>query len=388
MTRASGARIPVLLVAALLASPAPAAPAAPVVTAGEPVRTVFAAPRDACDGDDTPDAPVRAFRTAEGPVRLFGLHMKNRSLTGPDLAHLAIDCAPALESRHDPDPAAYDDASWITATWTADGRTVTALIHHEYQASEHPGRCRFADYMRCWYNTVLGARSTDGGARFRRAPEPVVAAAPFPQDVGQGRHRGFFNPSNIVAEGGRAFMLAATTGWDGQPDGTCLFRNPDPADPTGWRAFDGRGFTIRYADPYRSRALPEAPCKPVGPFPGPVGSLTKLRGSGEWLAVFQAKADAGRFPVPGFYAAASRDLVDWSEPRLVLPGATLYDDPCGSGGRLIAYPSVLDPADPSRNFDRAGSTPELFYTELAVEGCTVSGPRSLLRRPLRIGMRP
>ncbi len=381
-----------LLCIVMVAGPGPAGSAtptpAPLVKLGGPASIVFAAPRDACDGDDVPDAPSRAFRKADGSVRLFGLHTKNRSLKGSDLDHLAIDCAPSLISHADPDPAAYDDESWITATWTEDGRTIDALVHHEYQASEHPGRCALAEYMPCWFNTVLGARSTDGGVRFVKDDRPVVASAPFRQDVGQGRHRGFFNPSNIFSDGQDAYFLASTTGWEGQASGVCLFRTATPGDPQSWRAYDGKSFTVRYADPYRSAVPAPHPCAPVGPFPAPVGAVVRLRASGDWLAVFQAKADEKFFPVSGFYVAASRDLIAWSDPRLLLPGPTLYDDPCRSGPQLIAYPSILDSRDPSRNFDRAGQHPDLYYTTLAVEGCTVTSRRTLLRRPLVIGAGP
>ncbi len=373
----------------LLAGPgagwAASTPASPAIGLGGSPVVVFAAPRDQCDGDDVPDAPLRAFRTDHGTVRAFGLHTENRGLAGPDLLTLRIDCRPALVSHGNPDPAGYDDQRWVAATWTPDGRAIAALVHHEYQGNEHPGRCRFTEYLACWFNTVLGASSTDGGALFRTSTNPaVVASAPFKQDVDQGRQRGFFNPSNIVTTGSYSFFMASTTGWDGQPSGVCLFRTGTPADLRSWRAYDGFDYTIRYSDPYRSRALPRYPCAPVAPFQAPVGSLVRQRSTGTWVAVFQAKADARLFPVPGFYTAASRDLVNWSAPRLLLQGFTLYDDPCKSGGQLISYPSILDPADPSRNFDATGDHPDLFYVTLAVQGCEVTGRRTLLRRTLSL----
>src|SRR3954453_8906150 len=89
---------------------------------------------------------------------------------------------------------------------------------YEYQANHHAGRCKAKEYLACWYNTVLAVASSDGGASFPRPKTPqVVAAAPFRQEVGQGRHRGFFNPSNIVTDGALRYMFAATTGWGRQP---------------------------------------------------------------------------------------------------------------------------------------------------------------------------
>lgn len=372
----------------LFGAPAGAAepPLAAVTLVGAP-ETVFSAVRDACDRDDMPDAPVRTFRAADGTVAMFGLHTMNRALRGPDFGGLRIECRPALPSAGNEDPAAYDDASWIAATWTADGRAVSALIHHEYQANTHPGRCGRTEYLACWYNSVVAASSGDGGRTFARAAPPVVAAgAPFRQETGQGRHRGFFNPSNIVRSEEDHYVLIATTGWAGQESGACLFRSRDPADGGSWRAFDGAGFTVAMGDPYRGGAS-AAPCRTVGPFPAPVGSLVRHRGTGAWLAVFQASA-GGPFPEAGFYVTSSRDLVAWDRPRLLLAGRTLYDDPCTSGGRLVAYPSLVDRGATGRNFDDVGDEAELYYASLRVSGCEVTADRDLLRRKVAITVWP
>ena len=112
------------------ASAAPEPPLSALILTG-PERTLFSASRDACDGADVPDAPARAFRDASGGIALYGLHYRNRALRGPDFEHLRIDCRVVLDSGEKPDPALYDDRSWITATWTEDGTNVAALLHHE-----------------------------------------------------------------------------------------------------------------------------------------------------------------------------------------------------------------------------------------------------------------
>lgn len=388
-------RAPAFLALALLSGPAAAEPAGPPLsslTLVGPPTTMFRAPRDACDGVDLPDAPLRAFRDAAGGVVAFGLHHRNRALRGPDLDRLKLDCAVVLESGHRPDPALYDDRSWITATWTEDGRTVAALIHHEYHADAHPGRCRVQNLMACWYNTVTALASRDGGRSFTRPELPaVVAGAPFTQDVGQTRHRGFFNPSNIVGDGRWRYALIATTGWNrpgsDQAAGVCLFRSDDPGDPRRWRAWTGGGFTAAFPDPYRSRIKLADTCRPVGPFPGPVGAVVRHRGSGAYVAVFMAAA-GGEFPRSGFYWTSSRDLITWDRPRLLLAGTTLYDDPCGAQGELIAYPSLIDPGATGRNFDDVGERALLTYATLRTEGCTVTAERDLVRRPVAIRVWP
>jgi hypothetical protein len=373
-----------IVVCIAIASASAAEPPLVAVTPVGPPVLVFASPKHSCDGHDAPDAPARAFRDAKGEIVLFATHYRNRALRGPSFDKLKIDCRVVLEASGSEDPAAHDDKAWITATWTEDGKRVDALLHHEYQANRHPGRCKAKDYMSCWYNTVLGAVSTDGGLNFARPAIPqVVAAAPFRQEVGQGRHRGFFNPSNIFTDGAFHYFFAATTGWDGQPYGACLFRSDGVADPASWRAWDGKSFSIRFPDPYRGGDKPGRACRPIEPFPAPVGAVVRHRPSGAWVAVFQAKANGGRFPQSGFYAAASRDLLSWDAPRLVLAGKTLYDEPCGAGG-LIAYPSLLDRDAVGRNFDDAGDGAELFHSELKVEGCEVTSERRLVRRSVAI----
>ena len=357
-----------------------------------PPTTVFKAGRDACDGADVPDAPARAFRDASGSVALFGMHYRNRAMRGPDLDHLKLDCTVVLDSGEKADPALYDDRSWITATWTEDGRAVAALVHHEYQANEHEGRCTAKVYMACWYNTVVAAASADGGRSFTRATPPaVVAGAPFRQEVGQGRHRGFFNPSNIVGDGRWRYALISTTGWEAaggdQPAGVCLFRTDRPSDPTRWRAWTGLGFTATFPDPYRKPSLLSETCKPVGPFPAPVGAVVRHRGSGAWIAVFMASA-GGVFPQSGFYWTTSSDLLAWDQPRLLLAGPTLYDDACAAAGDLVAYPSLLDPGATGRNFDDVGDTALLTYATLRHEGCTVTSERDLVRRIVAIKVWP
>ena len=388
MVRAIGRAGSLWLLVACVAGAHAAEPPLAAVTLVGATETVFSAKRDACDGDDVADVSARAFREADGGIALFALHTMNRALRGPDFDHLRIECRSPLPSAGTPDPARYDDASWITATWTDDGRAVEALVHHEYQANTHPGRCSAGSYLACWYNSVTALASTDGGRSFQaRTPPAVVAAAPFRQEVGQGRHRGFFNPSNIVGEGRLRYFLASTTGWSGQDSGPCLFRSATPHDPASWLAYDGRGFAARFPDPYRGVPKPVT-CKPLEPFPAPVGGVVRHRGTGAWIAVFQASADGGRFPQPGFYTTSSRDLIRWDEPRLLLAGTTLYDDPCRSGGRLIAYPALIDRDAHGRNFDDAGDTADLYFASLRVEGCTVTAERDLVRRRVTLRILP
>lgn len=348
---------------------------------GKP-EIVFDSAHESCESIDMPDINPRAFRDEHGNVVFFGLYLINRAMRGPDLSHLTIDCHVVLGSGFDPDPAHYNDRNYITATWTADGRNIAALVHHEYHADEH-GRCADKTALGCWYNTILAYRSTNDGRDFVKAVPLVVASAPFAQNVGQGRHRGFFNPSNIFSDGKYEYFFAATTGWDGQADGACLFRSAAPLNSGSWRAYDGRGFTIRYADPYRASIGTIPACATIAPFLFPVGAVVRLRNSDVWIAVFQARRNNDVFPVDGFYYATASDLTHWSVPRLLHAGKTLFSDLCNAGNAVIAYPSLLDPHAQGRNFDNVGGDAYLYYTVIQLADCA-TGHRLLMRQKISI----
>ena len=355
---------------------------------GKP-ELVYDPKRDACKPNDIPDVNARAFRAADGSVTLTALHFVNRALRGPDLDHLKLDCAVVLDSKQSPDPAQYDGRRFITSLWSDDGTHVAALVHNEYHAEHFPGRCAFSEDLPCWYNTILAFRSDDSGRTFAESKPLVVAAAPFRQEAEQGRHRGFFNPSNVFAHGIHKYAFISTTGWSGQPYGACLFRNDDPLNSAGWRAFDGSAFSIRYDDPYAGKGRAPASCAPLAPFGFPVGAVVRHRGSGTYIAVWEAPKNESDRPVDGFYAATSRNLVDWSAPRLILAGRTMMGSACapdGSGrdGSVIAYPSILDTKAQGRNFDDVGDEAWLYYAAIRAEGCTPGADRVLLRQKIGI----
>ncbi len=336
--------------------------------------------RDACAPIDVPDINPRAYRDARDQVVMFAMHFQNRALRGPNLTHLKLDCHVALDSAFDANPAHYDDRRYIAATWTTNGRDVSALIHEEYHADDHK-TCRVGDSLGCWFNTVLAFHSADGGASFAPSAPLVVASAPFRQDVEQGRHRGFFNPSNMFADGRYTYALISTTGWTSQAPGNCLFRTTNPADAGSWRAFDGKGFNVRFGNPYTSRPRP-SPCQTIAPFLFPVGAVVHDVTHRVWIAVFQAAA-GGPYPLEGFYYATGTDLLHWSEPRLLMAGHTIYGNLCQAGASIINYPSILDPTSSSRNFDVIGAQPLLFFDIIAIENCQTA-QRLLVYRPLKL----
>lgn len=351
-----------------------------VVQEGRP-ETVYDWKRQRCAQWDIPDTPLRAFRDARGQVVAFASDADNRGFTGPDLARLTHRCAKAFEGARDPDPAARSYLSYIAATWTDDGKRVAALVHDEYHAERMPGRCRFSAAMQCWYNVITGAVSNDGGKTFHAArPPALIAGPPFGQDAGQGRHRGFFNPTNIVRLGPSHYFLAHTTGWDGQAAGSCLFRTRDPFDFGSWRGFDGAGFGARAVDPYHAKGSGYAACKPV--HSGAVNAIAWHARSQRFVALWMVEK-APDAPRGGVRYAWSRDLIAWEPARTLIALPAFFRSDCGDTERY-GYPALLDPEPGARNFDRIGDSPWLYLVRMRVTQCHNGPERDLVRMRLKL----
>ena len=128
----------------------------------------------------------------------------NRPFLRPAITRLQV----GLQGKHLVDPAQFDDRTWVAATWTFDGVTVSALGHNEYHADQFPGHCQFKTYRECQYNAIVPLSSWDGGRSFAQTRYPApIAAPPMKSDVDQGRPRGYVNPSNIVFHDGYYYTL-------------------------------------------------------------------------------------------------------------------------------------------------------------------------------------
>ena len=76
---------------------------------------------------------------------------------------------------------------------------------------------------------------------------------------------------------------------------------------------------------------------------------------------------------------ASDDLVAWSEPALLWEAPLLWRRDCGAPA-AYAYPSLLDAASPSPNFDTVGEASGSTSSRCrSREGCAVGPERDLIR---------
>jgi hypothetical protein len=353
-------------------------------------EVVFDWSQDACEPDDIPDIPARAFRDAQGRVHLIASHYINRRMTGPDLDHLTHDCSVIMSSHYDPDPATFDDREWIHSTYTLDGETVFGLVHDEYQGHTHPGRCPSGEYFKCWYNAVTLAVSTDGGASFEHAAAPpnhLVAGIPYPYVPDSGP-AGIFQPSNIVhiADEDLYYALLRVQQHQAQPQGTCIMRTTDLADPKSWRAWDGAGFDVRFINPYLepNERPQDHICQPVSyeEIQLMVESLTFNTYLDSFLLVGTAvETDLDGETTSGIYYSTSEDLIYWTPRKLIMEVESRQTHQCGDPDP-VAYPSVLDPDSTSRNFETTGRRAYLYFTRYNYEACKETADRDLVRVPI------
>jgi hypothetical protein len=349
-----------------------ASPGIVVLTLGEP-EVVMRYRGQACEEEDLPDVQTRAFRRSDGRIVLIsGNAPRNRAMVGGDFDSLERDCQPILESADSPDPETFANQEWVLATYR-EGAVVHALVHNEYH-DPVAENCRPGDTSPanpCWYNAITYARSTDEGRTFRQEPAPgrVVAAPPDPWDARSDRGApppyGYFTPSNIVRGPDGAFytVIFAIPRRDEQTNrGACVLRTTDLSDPSGWRAWDGTGWTLRLGSPYADG--PGTPCTFVSrpEIQDLHGSLTYNTYLERYILVGVGARNVPGGVECGFYLSLSRDLVHWTPRRLIREAKQPFPH-CSDGspdGSEI-YPSLIDHRDTSVNFEFTGRTAHLYF---------------------------
>jgi hypothetical protein len=356
-------------------------------TLGAP-EVVFSYRQHRCEVLDLPDMTARAVRMADGTIALYSGNAPNAYASfGPDFASLRRSCVPTLVSDDDHTAASFSNQEWLSTVYR-EGNVYHAIVHNEYHDPVHPN-CKAGDTSPanpCWYNGLTYASSLDGRV-FTQPPAPshVLAGPPQQWDASGARAPGpygYFAPSNIVKrEDGYYYAMFFTIPErdDQQKRGSCVMRTDDLADPARWRAWDGAAFALAMPSPYDRDATGVA-CRIVVPH-GIDGSLTYNTHLQRYIYVGGTGANVNGVVTCGFIYATSTDLIDWSPPG-VLKLAPVPFPPCGSGpnvGREY-YPSLIDHADTSVNFEFTGSTPHLYYMKY-MDGAL---ERDLLRVPVTI----
>ncbi len=343
---------------------------------------------------DIPDAPARFWRDGSGSVHMLAGNDANRESVGPDLRHLQRVCRLVHAGAEDPDPAARNDRVWIVSVFTRDGQHLDALGHAEYQGHRHGDVCAADDYMSCWRNAIVALESNDGGESFHRVPGPPVATLPYPYDRDQTRRSGYFNPSNMIVAGKYLHVFFLAEAYGAQKRGVCLARRPVDGGPRDWRAWDGAGFTIRFADPY-SAPVPEPERHVCTPLPGLTANLTSVvrqPATGRYLAVSPMVGEIDGTRTAGIWAFTSTDLIHWGDRVLLAPMPLLWARDC-TDSFAHAYPSLVDPDSSSRTFETVGENFWLTVVRMALDpACRVGPERDLVRFdvswPAQVGAPP
>ncbi|MCB8821409.1 hypothetical protein [Microvirga rosea] len=360
-----------------------------------PVETVFDWSRDACVKSHVPDASARAFRSADGEVRLTISHNDNRTLVGASLDALKPSCELVYQGRGSARLSDFDDLSWIGSVYTSDGRTVYALAHTELRGERTPGQCPAGRYSACLLNTITGLVSHDGGRRFVPASSqvpPMVATLPYTYPTDRNARVGYANPSNIIERGGWYYAFIFADGYREQRRGNCLIRTNNLDDPTSWRAWDGRDFSVSFIDPFRSRVdhTGQHVCQPVAPnvIGRLIGGIVKIRDSDTVMAVFGDKRPGeDGHEIEGIYTSTSQDLVTWTKPVLVTEVQLLWDKSC-QNPEAFFYPSLIDPAAQTLSYEDFGTRGYLYLTRYQLAKCKVTWDRDLVRVPVELRPRP
>jgi hypothetical protein len=380
-----------------------------LVTPQGPEELVFDAPGPCPSppGVDPPvvhsvDGPARAFRDGSGRVQLLLPHGRvNRRLVGPSLGALSIDCTVVHLANGRWTPAStYANGSWLTAAYRLGGGTVRALVHNEYHGliTTPPDCSAGMGDQDCWMSSVTSALSTDDGDSYTyqpAAPGHLAAALPYRYEPDWGA-QGFQNPSNIIlspADGlfysmfnVRSNPQTAPGRFRDQEIGECVMRSAT-LEPQSWRAWNGASFDVQFRNPYDPGFDPVADppdhvCTPVSTSNRKLGrsftahALTYSSFFNKHMAIGQLTRDGVR----GFFYSLSDDMVDWSSPRLIR--TTVVPGDCSTPERTDVYPSILDAADQTANFERPGQHAYLYYLRLM--SCpTASSDRDMFRVPVK-----
>jgi hypothetical protein len=354
---------------------------------------VFETPQYSCNQYDIPDAMARAFRDYTGTVHFVAASSEMFQSLGPSLDNVTHSCEAAHHSANDPNPADYNDQTWLDSFYTEDGKAIAALTHTEYHGWAHPGECHSQNFNECEYDSDTYHFSKDGGYHFdsAKAPANLVAEVPFKYVVDEGPI-GYSVDSNVVQYGGWYYAVVTDDGsWPVNCSGTtgphhcrvpyggAPIRTSNVFDPSSWLGWNGSDFSVSFADPYPGPVshAQDHVYTPV-PYMFAVNGLNVYQPANVVVATLWDYWDKELGP-PGLYLTTSTDLINWTKPTLVVTLAEiLKNDPKGSW--LYAYFSLIDPTAPDLNFSIIGDHPYLYYVRLDNNG----QDRVLFKQPLKL----
>jgi hypothetical protein len=352
----------------------PPDPPTPVFIDGPPVAA-FDTRKESCEQIDIPDAAARAFRDYKGTVHLIASHYVTRADLGSTLETAKHNCQVVYTSRKDGNPADFNDYTWLTQFYSVDGRRIVALGHMEYHGWEHPGMCASkTDTPSCWYNASTFLTSADGGYHFAspKPPANYLVSLPAKYVPNQGPE-GYSADTNILKVGNWYYSTVYAWAWPPRcgagkepclvPDATCPMRTANILDPSSWRGWDGRDFTVTFANPYRGEVAHSLAhvCEPV-PYLDYANGTNFHEASHLFVATLWNQGSGG-FGPQGVYFTTSTDFIHWSKPQLAITlNQMLRREPEGNWSYM--YFSLIDPNASDASFATITDHPYLYYVRM------------------------
>ncbi len=360
-----------------------------------PRTAIFVSPKDSCDVNDVPDSMARAFRDYKGTVHFSSASSELFPSLGPTLDTVEHSCVRAFNSVNDANPADFNDQVWLSSFYTLDGRNIAVLAHTEYHGWAIQGECNVQgnnQYSQCEYDSDTYHVSEDGGYHFftPSPPENFLAGFPYQYIIDDGP-MGYSVDTNIIQHDGWYYAVATDYSWPPNcaagtsmpclvPYGAAPLRTQNVFDPTSWRGWNGKEFSVAFADPYVGTVA-----NPLEHVYTPIQYLAYVNAINVYprenvvVATLWDYWDYALGP-PGLYLTTSTDMVHWSKPALVVTVQQLLseDEP---GSWLYAYFSLIDPDAPDLNFAQLGNHPYLYYVRLDLNN---TGNRILFRRRITL----
>lgn len=337
---------------------------------------VFVTPKDSCTQNDIPDAMARAFRDYNGTIHFASASSDLFQSLGTTLENLKHSCQAAFHSANDPNPADFNDQAWLDSFYTLDGRKIAALSHTEYHGWSHAGECHTQNYGDCEYDSDTYHQSDDGGYHFKSftAPANFLAGIPYQYEIDRGP-MGYSVDTNVVQFNGWYYAVATDWAWPRNctdqggsrqcivPGGGAPIRTKDVFDPSSWRGWNGKEFSLSFVDPYPGPVShPKDHIYTPVPYMSFVNGINLYKSANVIVATLWDYWDNELGP-PGLYLTITTDLVNWTKPKLVVTVAKLKEkDPKGSF--LYAYFSLIDPRATDLNFSEIGDQPYVYYVRL------------------------